>query len=99
MDMWNFGAQGATYEKVVIRRPVKPNVAVQAGRRQETTFTKRIIAKQSQKDKPMLPPTIPVDSVATAMLALILEEVRSPNLAPLSDPRGEFTRKCTHSRP
>jgi len=58
------------HEKVVIRRPVRPKEAVQAGRRQEATFTTRMMAKLSQKDKPMLPPTIPVDSVATAMLAL-----------------------------
>jgi hypothetical protein len=61
-----------TYEKVVMRRPVNPKEAVQAGRRQEATFTTRMTAKQSQNDKPMLPPTIPVDSVATAMLALNL---------------------------
>lgn len=66
-----------TYENVVIRSPVKPKDAVQAGSRQETTFTTIMMAKQSQKDKPILPPTIPVDKVATAMLALNLEDVRS----------------------
>jgi len=65
----------ATYEKVVMRRPVKPNEAVQAGKRQEAMFTTRMIAKQSQKESPILPPTIPVDSVATAMLALNLASV------------------------
>jgi len=61
-----------SYEKVVIRKPVNPNDAVQAGRRQEAMFTTGMIAKQSQKDNPMLPPTIPVDKVATAILALNL---------------------------
>jgi hypothetical protein len=61
-----------SYENVVIRKPVSPNDAVQAGRRQEAMFTTRMIAKPSQKDNPMLPPTIPVDKVATAMLALNL---------------------------
>jgi hypothetical protein len=65
-----------TYEKVVIRKPVSPKEAVQAGRRQEATFTTRIMAKQSQKDRPMLPPTMPVESVATAMFALNLEGIR-----------------------
>jgi hypothetical protein len=69
-----------SYENVVMRNPVKPKEAVQAGRRQEATFTTRIITRQSQKDKPMLPPTMPVDSVATAILALSLERIRSPNL-------------------
>jgi len=66
-----------TYENVVIRKPVSPNDAVQAGSRQEKAFTTRMIAKQSQKFMPMLPPTIPVDRVATAILALNLEEVSS----------------------
>ena len=59
-------------EKVVIRRPVNPNVAVQAGKRQEKMFTVVMMAKQCQKLRPMLPPTIPVFNVATAKLALIL---------------------------
>jgi hypothetical protein len=63
-----------------MRNPVKPKEAVQAGRRQEATFTTRIIANESQKDKPMLPPTMPVDSVATAILALSLERIRFSNL-------------------
>jgi len=65
-----------TYEKVVMRKPVNPKEAVQAGSRQEATFTTRMIAKQSQNDKPILPPTMPVERVATAMLAL--------NLVPIS---------------
>ena len=61
-----------SYENVVIRKPVNPNDAVQAGRRQEAMSTTRMIAKQSQKDNPVLPPTIPVEKVATAILALNL---------------------------
>jgi hypothetical protein len=64
------------YEKVVIRNPVKPNDAVQAGNRQEIRFTTKMMAKQSKNEMPMLPPSIPVDNVATAMLALNLEDVR-----------------------
>ncbi len=62
-----------SYEKVVIRKPVSLNDAVQAGKRHDAMFTTRMIAKQSQNARPMLPPTIPVDKVATAMLALNLE--------------------------
>jgi hypothetical protein len=69
-----------SYENVVMRKPVKPKEAVQAGRRQEATFTTRTTTKHSQNDNPMLPPTMPVDSVATAILALSLERIRSPNL-------------------
>ena len=64
-----------TYEKVVMRKPVNPKEAVQAGSRQEATFTTRMIAKQSQNDKPILPPTMPVERVATAMLALNLVSI------------------------
>lgn len=66
-----------THEKVVILNPVRPNEAVHAGSRHDATFTTSMIAKQSQKDRPMLPPTIPVEIVATAMLALSLEESQS----------------------
>jgi hypothetical protein len=69
-----------SYENVVMRKPVKPKEAVQAGRRQEATFTTRIMATHSENDKPMLPPTMPVDSVATAILALNLERIRFSNL-------------------
>jgi len=69
-----------TYENVVIRKPVSPNEAVQAGSRQERAFTTRIMAKQSQKFMPMLPPTIPVDKVATAIFALNLEEISSSKI-------------------
>jgi hypothetical protein len=69
-----------SYENVVMRNPVKPKEAVQAGRRQEATFTTRMMTKQSEKDKPTLPPTMPVDSVATAILALNLERIRFSNL-------------------
>jgi hypothetical protein len=61
-----------TYEKVVIRSPVKPKDAVQAGSRQLAILTTRIMAKQSQKESPMEPPTMPVLKVATAILALSL---------------------------
>jgi hypothetical protein len=61
-----------SYEKVVIRKPVNPKDAVQAGRRQDAMFTTRMIAKQSQNASPMLPPTIPVERVAMAILALNL---------------------------
>lgn len=64
--------QEASHEKVVIRKPVSPNDAVHAGKRHEAMFTTRIMAKQSQKDRPIDPPTIPVDNVATAILALNL---------------------------
>lgn len=56
-------------ENVVIRRPVKPNVAVHAGSMQEKTLTRTMMAKLSQKLRPIDGPTIPEDSVATAMLA------------------------------
>jgi hypothetical protein len=72
---WAFAGHEASYENVVIRKPVNPNDAVQAGKRQEAMFTTRMIAKQSQKDNPMLPPTIPVDKVATAILALNLGKI------------------------
>jgi hypothetical protein len=52
---------------------VSPNEAVHAGRRHEAMFTTKIIAKESQKERPILPPTIPVDNVATAILALNLQ--------------------------
>lgn len=58
-----------------MRKPVKPKEAVQAGKTQETTLTTRMMAKESQKERPMLPPTMPVDSVATAMFALSLREL------------------------
>jgi len=73
-DAYIFSSTFQTYEKVVIRNPVKPKDAVQAGSKQETTLTTRNMAKQSQKLRPMLPPTIPVDNVATAMFALSLEK-------------------------
>jgi hypothetical protein len=63
-----------------MRKPVKPKEAVQAGRRQEATFTTRMMARQSQKGRPMLPPTMPVDNVATAILALNLELISFSNL-------------------
>jgi hypothetical protein len=55
-----------------MRKPVNPKDAVQAGKRQDAMFTTRMIAKQSQNAKPMLPPTIPVERVAMAILALNL---------------------------
>src|ERR1700712_4289492 len=61
-----------SYENVVILRPDSPNPAVHAGMRQASKFTTTIIAKQSQKDKPIAPPIVPTLSVATAMLALNL---------------------------
>lgn len=61
-----------THEKVVMRSPVKPNAAVQAGIRSLKRFTIRITMKLSQKDRPMEPPNVPVLSVATAMFALSL---------------------------
>jgi len=61
-----------TYEKVVIRSPVKPNAAVQAGRRSLKRFTIKITMKLSQKDKPKEPPSTPVLSVATAIFAFSL---------------------------
>lgn len=57
-------------ENVVIRSPVNPNVAVQAGSKQEKTLMIRMMAKLLQKSKPIEGPTIPVLSVATAKLAL-----------------------------
>lgn len=65
--------QTRTYENVVIRSPVRPKDAVHAGNRQLARFTTRMMAKQSQKASPMLPPTIPVLSVATAIFALNLD--------------------------
>ena len=62
-----------SYEKVVILRPVRPKEAVHAGRRQLIRFITTMMAKQSQKERPIEPPTIPVDNVATAMLALSLQ--------------------------
>jgi len=64
-----------TYEKVVILKPVNPKDAVQAGKRQLMRFTTTIIANESQNARPNAPPTIPVDNVATAMLALSLSAV------------------------
>jgi hypothetical protein len=61
-----------SYENVVMRSPVSPKPAVQAGMRQDTRLTMTMIAKQSQKDKPIEPPILPMFNVATAMLALNL---------------------------
>lgn len=60
---------------MVMRRPVKPKDAVHAGNMQVMRFMTTIIAKLSQKDRPIDPPTMPVDRVATAMLALSLRLV------------------------
>ena len=62
----------STYENVVIRNPVSPKVAVNAGTRQLRRLIMMMIAKLSQKARPMLGPTMPVLSVATAILALNL---------------------------
>jgi hypothetical protein len=62
----------ATYEKVVIRSPVRPKVAVHAGIAQVNMFIAIIIAKLSQKFRPIIGPTMPVLRVATAILALNL---------------------------
>jgi hypothetical protein len=61
-----------TYEKVVIRNPVKPNVAVQAGKRSLARLTTRMTIKQSQNPRPRTPPSEPMFKVATAMFALNL---------------------------
>ncbi|KAF7185522.1 hypothetical protein HII31_13146 [Pseudocercospora fuligena] len=60
---------------VVIRSPVRPNVAVHAGNMHASRLTTIIIAKLSQKLRPILGPTIPVDRVATAKFALNLMHV------------------------
>jgi hypothetical protein len=62
----------ATYENVVMRKPVNPNDAVHAGNKQLRRFTTTMIAKESQNARPKVPPTMPVDKVATAILALNL---------------------------
>jgi hypothetical protein len=58
-----------------MRRPVRPNVAVHAGRRQAVRLMTTMMAKQCQNERPMAPPTMPVLSVATAMLALSLHDI------------------------
>lgn len=60
------------YENVVIRKPVNPNVAVHAGSRHVKTLIMTMIAAELRKSSPMLGPTMPVLTVATAMLALSL---------------------------
>jgi len=55
-----------------MRRPVKPNDAVHAGNKQLRRFTTTMIAKESKNARPKAPPTMPVDNVATAILALNL---------------------------
>lgn len=62
----------STYEKVVIRKPVSPNVAVQAGKRSLARLTIRMTIKQSQNPRPREPPREPTFKVATAILALNL---------------------------
>jgi hypothetical protein len=75
---WRFkGAR--SYENVVIRSPVRPKDAVQAGNRQLAILTTKMIAKQSQKDSPIEPPTVPALRVATAILALSLRQSRQTN--------------------
>jgi hypothetical protein len=59
-------------EKLVILSPVRPKVAVHAGKRQLARFTTTMIAKQSQNERPILPPIVPTLRVATAMFALNL---------------------------
>lgn len=65
-------SQICTYENVVIRRPVKPTVAVHAGRRSLVRLTTRMTMKQSQNPRPRDPPRDPMLRVAMAMLALSL---------------------------
>lgn len=64
-----------SHEKLVIRRPVKPKDAVQAGIIHAKTLMTTMIAKLDQKSRPMLGPTIPVLTVATAMFALSLQNI------------------------
>lgn len=59
-------------EKVVILRPVSPKVAKKPGKRQLMRLVTTMIGRLSQKASPMLGPTMPVLSVATAMFALSL---------------------------
>lgn len=65
-----------THEKVVIRRPVSPTVAVHAGRRSLKRLTMRMMMKQSQNPRPREPPRDPMLRVATAMFALNLFPIR-----------------------
>ena len=58
------------YEKEVMRNPVKPKPAVQAGMNVLKKFTTRIIAKEPQKERLITLPRVPTLSVATGMLAL-----------------------------
>lgn len=57
-----------------MRRPVRPKDAVHAGIMQAKTLMTTMIAKLDQKSRPMLGPTIPVLTVATAMFALNLAQ-------------------------
>lgn len=70
--MRDAGLQRRSYEKLVMRRPVRPKDAVQAGIMQAKTLMTTMIAKLDQKSRPMLGPTMPVLTVATAIFALNL---------------------------
>jgi hypothetical protein len=80
-----------------MRSPVSPKVAVQAGSKHAMTFTTIMMAKQSQKARPISPPTMPVFKVATAILALILIGINSLDSKCLNRSVGRLTHQKVHA--